>query len=107
MERDNGLLEYSQFVELIDQIAPSTAVLMYYFMGEPFLNPRAYDMIRYAREKGLYVETCTNGDLVDPAGVIFSDINQISFQISGLDNSSHQKYRVRSDFEIAQQFTRE
>lgn len=97
MERKNGLLDYDKYVNLIDEIAPTTAVLMYYFMGEPFLNPRSYDMIRYARQKGIYVETCTNGDLVDPEGVLYSDINQISFQISGLDNESHQKYRVNSD----------
>lgn len=99
MERKNGLLEYDQFVELMDQLAPTTAVLMYYFMGEPFLNPRSYDMIRYARKKGIYVETCTNGDYVDAEGVVYSDINQISFQISGLDNDSHGLYRVRSNFD--------
>ena len=99
MERDNGLLDYDKYVALIDQLAPTTAVLMYYFMGEPFLNPRSYDMIRYARNKGMYVETCTNGDYADPEGIIYSDINQISFQISGLDNASHQVYRVRSDFD--------
>ena len=38
---------------------------MFYFMGEPFLNRHAYDMIRYARNRSIYVETCTNGDFVD------------------------------------------
>lgn len=97
MERGNGLLDYDQYVRLVDQLAPTTAVLMYYFMGEPFLNPKSYDMIRYARRKGIYVETCTNGDLADAEGIVYSDINQVSFQISGLDNATHQKYRVRSD----------
>ena len=99
MERRNGLLDSDQFIHLVDQLAPTTAVLMYYFMGEPFLNPRSYDMIRYARSKRIYVETCTNGDYADPEGIVYSDINQVSFQISGLDNDSHQVYRVRSDFE--------
>jgi radical SAM protein with 4Fe4S-binding SPASM domain len=99
MERSNGLLDYDRYVTLIDELEPTTAVLMYYFMGEPFLNPRSYDMIRYARQKGIYVETCTNGDLADPEGIVYSDVNQVSFQISGLDNASHQVYRVRSDFD--------
>lgn len=98
MERKNGLLNYENFVGLVDELAPTTSVMMYYFMGEPFLNPRSYDMIRYARSKDIYVETCTNGDYADAEGIIYSDINQISFQISGLDNDSHQVYRVRSDF---------
>lgn len=99
MERRRGMLDYDNFTGLIDEIAPTTAVLMYYFMGEPFLNKRSYDMIRYARERGIWVETCTNGDFVDPEGVIYSDINEISFQIGGMTNETHQIYRVDSDLD--------
>lgn len=98
MPRDNGMLKIDDFTRLIDEIWPSTSILMYYFMGEPFLNRNSYDMIRYARAKDIYVETCTNGDVVDPKGVIYSDINKISFQIGGIDDATHRRYRVRSDF---------
>lgn len=98
MPRDNGMLKMQDFTRLIDEIWPSTSILMYYFMGEPFLNRNSYDMIRYARAKDIYVETCTNGDVVDPKGVIYSDINKISFQIGGIDDATHRRYRVRSDF---------
>ena len=84
MQRTPGMLDVHLYKRFIDEIAPHTAVLMYYFMGEPFLNKRAYEMIRYARQKDIYVETCSNGDYVDPAGVIYSDINQISIQIGGM-----------------------
>lgn len=99
MERKGGMLDYDHFVELLDEIAPTTAVLMYYFMGEPFLNPRSYDMIRYARSKNIWVETCTNGDFVETEGVLYSDINQISFQVGGMTQQTHQIYRVRSDLD--------
>jgi radical SAM protein with 4Fe4S-binding SPASM domain len=99
MERSSGFLKHRDFRKIIDEVHPTTAVLMFYFMGEPFLNADAYDMIRYARERNIYVETCTNGDFVDAKGVIYSDINQISFQIGGMTNASHQIYRVRSDLE--------
>jgi radical SAM protein with 4Fe4S-binding SPASM domain len=56
-------------------------------------------MIRYARQRDIYVETCTNGDFVDVKGVIYSDINKISFQIGGMDNATHQIYRIRSNLE--------
>lgn len=95
MERPTGLLKLDNFRRLIDEVAPHTAVLMFYFMGEPFLNKHAYEMIRYAREKGIYVETCTNGDFVNAAGVIYSDVNDISFQIGGMTQASHEKYRVK------------
>jgi radical SAM protein with 4Fe4S-binding SPASM domain len=95
MERPKGLLDFDSYCTFIDQVAPSTAVLMFYFMGEPFLNKRAYEMIRYARNKGMHVETCTNGDFVDPSGVIYSDVNDISFQIGGMTQRTHEIYRVR------------
>lgn len=97
LARMPGMLDFANFRKLIDEVAPHATTLMYYFMGEPFLNKHAYDMIRYARDKGLWVETCTNGDFVDAKGVIYSDINQISFQIGGMTQETHQIYRVRSD----------
>lgn len=101
MERPWGMLDEAAFRQFIDQNAATTAVLMYYFMGEPFMNPKAYEMIRYARDKNIYVETCTNGDFVDAEGIIYSDINQVSFQIGGITNDVHQIYRVRSDLDKA------
>jgi len=96
MRRAAGFVDFDLYRRFIDEIAPTTNTLMFYFMGEPFLGEHAYEMIRYARSKDLFVETCTNGDLVDAEGVIYSDVNKISFQIGGLDEATHQRYRVRS-----------
>lgn len=101
MARRTGFLDEILYRSFIDEAAPTTAVLMFYFMGEPFMHRSAYDMIRYARDKGIYVETCTNGDFVDPEGVIYSDVNRISFQIGGLDQATHERYRVRSNLDRA------
>ena len=102
MERPTGLLDFDHYREFINQIAPTTAVLMFYFMGEPFLNKRAYEMIRYARQKNIYVETCSNGDFVDAKGVIYSDVNDLSFQIGGMTQQTHETYRVRGKLERVQ-----
>ncbi|ACJ18499.1 radical SAM protein [Coxiella burnetii] len=97
MTRKKGRLDIDLFKRLIDEVWSTTSSLMYYFMGEPFLNKHSYEMIRYARERGIFVETCTNGDLVNPEAVIYSDINQISFQLGGMDPETHHRYRVNSD----------
>jgi len=101
MKRKTGFLDEDLYRNFIDDAAPTTAVLLYYFMGEPFMHRSAYDMIRYAREKNIYVETCTNGDFVDPEGVIFSDINRVSFQLGGMDQETHGRYRVRTRLDKA------
>ncbi len=101
MRRKTGFLDEQLYREFIDDIAPTTATLLYYFMGEPFMHRSAYDMIRYARDKGIFVESCTNGDFVDADGVIYSDINKISFQLGGMDQETHQRYRVRTRLDKA------
>ena len=101
MRRRTGFLDEDLYRAFIDEAAPTTAVLLFYFMGEPFMHRSAYDMIRYARDKGIFVETCTNGDFVNAEGVIYSDVNRISFQIGGLDQATHERYRVRSRLDKA------
>lgn len=101
MQRKTGFLDEHLYKEFLDDAAPTTAVLLYYFMGEPFMHRASYDMIRYARDKGIYVETCTNGDFVDPEGIIYSDINKVSFQLGGMDQQTHGRYRVRTRLDKA------
>jgi radical SAM protein with 4Fe4S-binding SPASM domain len=101
MKRRTGLLGLEVYKRFIDKAAPTTNSMLLYFMGETFLNKNAYDMIRYAREKNIYVDTCTNGDFVDAKGVVYSDINKISFQIGGMTEETHQRYRVASSLEKA------
>ena len=103
MVRRKGLLDRAAYEKFVDQVAPTTNTLLLYFMGETFLHKHAYDMIRYTRDKGIYVETCTNGDFVDPEGVIYSDINKISFQIGGMTEETHQRYRVGTNLEKAKE----
>jgi MoaA/NifB/PqqE/SkfB family radical SAM enzyme len=96
MLRRKGMLDKQAYEVFVNRVAKHTNSLLFYFMGEPFLNKHAYEMIRYTREKDIYVETCTNGDFVDAKGVIFSDINKISFQLGGMTEETHQRYRVAS-----------
>lgn len=96
MLRRKGMLDRQAYEIFIDRVAKHTNSLLFYFMGEPFLNKHAYDMIRYTRQKNIYVETCTNGDFVDAKGVIYSDINKISFQLGGMTEDTHQRYRIAS-----------
>jgi radical SAM protein with 4Fe4S-binding SPASM domain len=95
--RPKAFMSYEQFKIIIDKIAPHTNTLMFYYMGEAFLNKSAYDMIRYAKGKGIpFVTTCTNGDVIDPDKLVASGIDEVSFQIGGITQETHQIYRVGS-----------
>ncbi len=99
LERRTGRMPLEDFRKIVDQIAPHTNTLFFYFMGEPFLYKDAYAMIRYAKEKGTYVDTCTNGHFVDAERLVWSGLDEISFQIGGITQKTHAIYRVRGDLE--------
>jgi radical SAM protein with 4Fe4S-binding SPASM domain len=95
--RKPKMMTYEEFVKIIDKVGVKANHVMFYYMGEPFLNKDAYRMIRYARDMGLYVLSCTNGEVVDPVSLYESGINQISFQIGGIRQETHSIYRVNSN----------
>ena len=91
------MMTYGDFVTIIDKVGPGANHVIFYYMGEPFLNKEAYRMIRYARDMGLYVLSCTNGEVIDPVSLYESGINQISFQIGGIRQETHRTYRVNGN----------
>lgn len=93
--RAQGTMSLEVFKRIIDRIHPHTHTVFLYFMGEPFLNKRIYDMIRYAKDHGIYVSLCTNGHFVDAEQTVSSGLDEISFQLGGLDQRTHEIYRVR------------
>ena len=98
--RTKGHMSLAQFQTIIDKVGAHTNTLMFYFMGEPFLNKHAYEMIRYAKDAGIpFIETCTNGEFVDPVRLIDSGIDRVSFQIGGITQETHEVYRVRGKLE--------
>jgi len=97
--RTKGHMSLDQFKTIIDKVGAHTNTLMFYFMGEPFLNKHAYDMIRYAKRGGIpFIETCTNGDFVDPVRIVDCGLDKVSFQIGGMTQETHEVYRVKGNF---------
>jgi radical SAM protein with 4Fe4S-binding SPASM domain len=94
--RETGHMTLSRFQSIIDRVGAHTNTLMFYFMGEPFLNPSAYQMIHYAKRAGIpFIETCTNGDFVDAEQIVACGLDKVSFQIGGITQETHEVYRVR------------
>jgi radical SAM protein with 4Fe4S-binding SPASM domain len=98
--RESGSMTLEQFRTIIDKMGAHMNTLMFYFMGEPFLNKHAYEMIRYAKDQGVpFVETTTNGDFVKPEQLVECGLDRISFQIGGMTQRTHQIYRINSTLE--------
>jgi radical SAM protein with 4Fe4S-binding SPASM domain len=99
LNRPKGSLQYKDFKIIIDKIHTHTNSIFLYHMGEPFLNPDLYKMIKYAKSKSLYITTCTNGQFVDAKQLVESGIDEVIFQIGGLSEQTHVIYRIGGNLE--------
>jgi len=99
LNRPKGRMNLDNFKKIIDQVYPFINTILFYYMGEPFLNKDSYEMIKYAKSKNIFVTTCTNGDVIDPEKLVESKIDEVSFQLGGLTQETHSKYRVGSNLQ--------
>lgn len=90
----------NEFGTIIGKAGAHINTLMFYFMGEPFLNRDAYRMILAAKKAGIpWVTVCTNGEAVDPGQLVTSGLDEVSFQIGGMSQGTHAAYRINGDLE--------
>lgn len=101
LTRPLGMMPASFFRTLVDDIAADSLYLQLYLQGEPYLNKDLYDMIPYAREKGMYVVISTNGSFITERNVeklVRNAPDKLVFSMDGLDEESYQTYRVGGTF---------
>jgi radical SAM protein with 4Fe4S-binding SPASM domain len=100
--RPTGMLQKDFFTETIDDVYKELLYLIFYFQGEPFLNPSFLDMVKYAAEKGIYTATSTNAHyLTDEAAkkTVESGLDRLIISIDGTTQDSYEQYRVGGNLE--------
>ena len=101
LKRTQGVLKFENFKNVFDQINP--AYLNLTGIGEPFMNPDLFKIVKYAKSKKCMVKLDTNGTLVNQKNVkkiLETNIDIISTSIDGVDKKSYEKIRVNSDFNL-------
>jgi radical SAM protein with 4Fe4S-binding SPASM domain len=94
LRRPKGVMSLDAFKAVMAKLGGQVDTLLLYFMGETFLNPQAYAMIEHAARKGILVSICTNGESINPELLSRSGVDEVSFQIGGMTNETHARYRV-------------
>ena len=95
--RPTGMLQKDFFTETIDQLHKELFYLVFYFQGEPYLNPQFLDMVKYASQKKIYTATSTNAHYLNDANAqktIESGLNRLIISIDGTTQEVYQQYRV-------------
>ncbi|MGC9315575.1 MAG: radical SAM/SPASM domain-containing protein, partial [bacterium] len=101
----SDILDFEIFKKVVDGIPKSSMGILLYFRGEPMLNKRIVDMIKYAKSKGFIVRTGTNAQLIDTPELAYelvkSGLDWIRIPIDGATEESYSKYRVGGTLEKA------
>jgi radical SAM protein with 4Fe4S-binding SPASM domain len=100
INRNSGLMDFDLYRKIIDDLCEfgkPIKVLRLYKDGEPLLNPKFADMVRYAKERdcALQVDTTTNASLLTPdrnLELINAGLDRIHISINGLSDESYRKF---------------
>jgi radical SAM protein with 4Fe4S-binding SPASM domain len=95
--RATGMLKEDFFSQTIDQLSKDLLYLVFYFQGEPYLNPAFLDMVKYASGKGIYTATSTNAHYLNDINskkTVESGLDRLIISIDGTTQDVYQQYRV-------------
>jgi radical SAM protein with 4Fe4S-binding SPASM domain len=95
--RPTGMLQKNFFKDTIDQLHRELLYLVFYFQGEPFLNPDFLEMVKYASGKKIYTATSTNAHYLNDANArktVESGLDRLIISVDGTTQETYKQYRV-------------
>ncbi len=95
--RPTGMMKMELFESLIYELGSSLSYLIFYFQGEPYLNPHLLEMIRSASQKKIYTATSTNAHYLDDEGAketVESGLDRLIISLDGTTQETYQSYRI-------------
>jgi radical SAM protein with 4Fe4S-binding SPASM domain len=95
--RPTGMLQKDFFTQTINDIHKELLYLIFYFQGEPYLNPDFLKMVRYAADKKIYTATSTNAHYLNDDNArrtVESGLDRLIISIDGTTQDVYEQYRV-------------
>lgn len=106
--RWQGQMSFEVYKKIIDDLKAfdkPLKVLRLYKEGEPLLNNRLADMVRYAKDNRIadYIDTTTNGYLLTPEKIkpiLDAGIDRINISVNGMSNEQFIEFSgIKIDFD--------
>jgi radical SAM protein with 4Fe4S-binding SPASM domain len=94
--RPTGNLKSDFFKKAIDQLSSKLIYLIFYFQGEPYINPDFLKMVAYAKAKRLYTITSTNGHFLTKKNcveTVNSGLDRLIISLDGTTQETYESYR--------------
>jgi len=98
--REKRHILFEEFKEIIRTV-PSVEKISLVGAGEPLLNPSFFDMIDYAKSRGILIGFATNGHLLNHANctkVIESSVDWLNISLDSSNKSGYEYIRDGADF---------
>jgi radical SAM protein with 4Fe4S-binding SPASM domain len=89
-------LSTSQAKQVIDKLSKASVPIIAFSGGEPLVRPDIFELIRYAKEQGIYVAVATNGTLIttDVAERLKElDVGFVQISLDGASSETHDEFR--------------
>ena len=103
------LMSVEDFRWIVDKVSPYVHTMQLFWQGEPLLNDRLPEMIRIAREAGIYTIVSTNAQRLDePTALALAKagLNRIIVSMDGWTQASYEQYRRGGSVEQTKQAVR-
>lgn len=107
--RPTGNLRADFFRKTIDDLHRDLSFLIFYFQGEPYINPDFLDMVQYASQRGIYTITSTNGHFLNEENArktIESGLDRLIISVDGSTQDVYEQYRKSGKLEVVLQGAR-
>ena len=100
--RPIGMLNNDFFRKTIDELHKDMMYLIFYFQGEPYLNPAFLEMVSYASSLKIYTATSTNGHYLTDENArktIESGLDRLIISLDGTTQDVYEQYRIGGKLE--------
>lgn len=103
MTRKKGTMDMKTFKNLIDECACYDSTIWLHLLGEPFLNPNIFEMIKYSHEKHIKkIGLSTNGTFLEKniaEKILKSGLTRLECSVDAVDNQSYKEMRNSDDYD--------
>lgn len=108
-ERTKGVMKLEDYKRIIAEIAPYTHTVQLFWQGEPLLSDQLPEMVRIAREAGLYTIVSTNAQRLDEQMALAlaeAGLSRIIVSMDGWTQQTYEQYRRGGSVEQVKQAAR-
>ncbi|HMN90554.1 MAG TPA: SPASM domain-containing protein [Saprospiraceae bacterium] len=107
--RPTGNLKADFFRRMLAELHRDLLFLIFYFQGEPYINPDFLEMVAHAHQQGIYTITSTNGHFLSMENArrtVTSGLDRLIISVDGATQEVYEQYRKSGKLEVVLQGAR-